>query len=175
MQNTLDGFLNSPYGYAIFFVMLWCCICVLISLSSGWLALSGRFRAHSNPYGQMRSAGPFFYTIYMRFWTHYSGIIRITAAEDALYLSVFFLLRIGHPPLCIPWNEIQIGRTKYFWSRYVVLMLGNSERIPVNISERMARKLGILDRISKDSSLFSEPNFDTLSDSFVESQKLKLH
>jgi len=71
----------------------------------------------------------------------------MTAAEEGLYLSVLLLFRVGHPPLCIPWKEIQISRTKHFWSRFVVLMLGNSERIPMRISERMARNLGILNRL----------------------------
>jgi hypothetical protein len=69
------------------------------------------------------------------------------AAEDGLYLSVIFFLRIGHPPLRIPWNEIQFSRTKYFWRRYVVLTLGDEEKIPMRISQRMAAKLGILDRV----------------------------
>jgi hypothetical protein len=70
----------------------------------------------------------------------------MTAAEDALYLSVSFMFRIGHPPLCIPWSEITVSRTKRFWRSYVVLTLGNQEGIPFRISERIARKLGILER-----------------------------
>ncbi|MGA3160229.1 MAG: hypothetical protein ABSC77_03355 [Terracidiphilus sp.] len=101
----------------------------------------------SEPCGETKSAGPYFYTVYMRFWGHYSGIIRMTAASDALYLSVFFPFRIGHPPLCIPWKEITLSRTKRFWFRYVVLTLGDQEKIPMRIPERMARKLGILERI----------------------------
>jgi len=83
----------------------------------------------------------------MRFRVNYSSVIRLIAADDALYLSVLFLFRVGHPPLCIPWKEIQFGRTKFFWWRYVVLILGEQERIPMRISERMARKLGILERM----------------------------
>jgi hypothetical protein len=71
----------------------------------------------------------------------------MTATEDALYLSMFFLCRIGHPPLCIPWNEIQLDRPDFPWRRYVVLTLGDQEQIPMRISERMARNLGILNRL----------------------------
>lgn len=91
--------------------------------------------------------GRFFYTVYMRFRGHYGGVIRMTAADDALYLSVLFLFRIGHPPLRLPWSEIKLGRTTFLWRRYVVLTLGNQEHIPLRISERMARNLGILDRV----------------------------
>jgi hypothetical protein len=54
---------------------------------------------------------------------------------------------VGHPPLRIPWNEIQFGRAKFLWLKFVVLTLGNEENIPMRISERMARKLGILERL----------------------------
>jgi hypothetical protein len=38
-------------------------------------------------------------------------------------------------------------RTKFLWQRYVVLTLGEQERIPMRISERMASNLGLLDKI----------------------------
>jgi len=135
-----------PYDWVFFLALgigFMCFICFIISIMSGWFSLSMRFRAQAEPCGETRSAGPFFYTVYMRFWGHYSSVIRMTAAADALYLSVFFPFRIGHPPLCIPWGEIKIGRTKFLWMRYVVLTLGDQERVPMRISERMARKLGI--------------------------------
>jgi hypothetical protein len=119
----------------------------LIGVASGWHALSSRFRSQTEPYGQTRTAGPFFYGVQMRFRTNYSSVIRVTAADNALYLSVLFLFRIGHPSLCIPWKEIQFGRAKFLWRRYVVLTLGEQERIPMRITERMARKLGILERL----------------------------
>src|SRR5271157_4312108 len=90
-----------------------CFICFIISIMSGWFSLSRRFRAQAEPCGETRSAGPFFYTVYMRFWLHYSSVIRVTAAGAALYLSVLFPFRIGHPPLCIPWREIKIGTAKF--------------------------------------------------------------
>jgi len=130
---------------------IFCFVSFLSSFFSGWHELTKRFLAHSEPYGDTKSAGPFPYTIYPRYWSHYSSIIRLTAAEDALYLSVFFVLRIGHPPLRIPWNEIKFSRTKCMWRSFVVLTLGNEERIPMRISERMARKLGIMERL---------PNYD---------------
>jgi hypothetical protein len=147
-SSTIYDFLSSPLGVAVFVAILWCAVCFLISFLTGWFALVRRFKKQSEPYGEIRSAGPFFYTVYMRFWGHYSSVIRLTAASDALYASILLPFRVGHPPLRIPWNEIQIGKTKFFWRRYIVLTLGSAEKIPMRISERMARNLGILDRCS---------------------------
>jgi hypothetical protein len=124
-----------------------CFISFLSGVLSGWQKLSQRFRAQSEPCGETKSAGPFPYTVYTRYWSHYNSMIRMTAAEDALYLSMIFVFRIGHPPLRIPWSEIEFGRTKFLWRSYVVLTLGEQERIPMRISERMASKLGILERV----------------------------
>ena len=147
--STIDSLLNSPPGFviiALFIVAVWWVSLSLVGLITGWSALARRFRRESEPYGDSKTAGPFFYTVYMRYWTHYSSLIRLTAAADALYLSVLFPFRIGHPPLRIPWNEIQFARTKRFFRTYTVLTLGNEEHIPMRIPERMARNLGILDR-----------------------------
>jgi hypothetical protein len=146
MQNsTFDNFLATLI-IVIIFIAFWCAIGYLVSFLTGWLALARRFKKQSEPYGEIRSAGPFFYTVYMRFWGHYSSVIRLTAASDALYASVLFLFRIGHPPLRIPWDEIRFGRTKFFFRTNIVLTLGNAEKIPMRISLRMARNLGSLDR-----------------------------
>jgi hypothetical protein len=83
----------------------------------------------------------------MRYSSHYSSCIRMAAAADGLYLSMLFFLRIGHPPLRVPWNEIRLSRTRSFWGRSVLLALGKQERIPMRITERMADKLGILERL----------------------------
>ena len=167
MQATSTSL--SPYLLLLFLALgvAWMgLIGFLIGVLSGWHLLSRRFRAQSEPYGHTLSAGPFFYGVQMRFRVNYSSAIRMTAATDALYLSAFIPLRIGHPSLCIPWTEIQFGRTKFLWRRFVVLTLGDSERIPMRISERMARKLGILDRIPDLNILPVKSKFDQLPDDF---------
>lgn len=144
---------------------IWCISSYVVSLFSGWHALATRFRAQSEPAGPMETAGPFFYTIYLRSWTHYNSVVRVTAAQDALYLSVLVLFRFAHPPLRIPWEEITFSRARRFWRDYVVLTLGREERVPLRISERMARKLGLLNR--PEAPVPSpEPNFGTFTSPF---------
>ena len=144
--STFDNPLVSELGIALFCIIFICGVGFLISLQSGWFSLSRRFKQQSDPYGETKTAGPFFYTVYMRWWSKYSSTIRLTAGTDALYVSILFPLRIGHPPLRIPWGEIRFGRSKFFFRTYLMLTLGNQEKIPMRISLRMARNLGILDR-----------------------------
>ena len=75
--SSIDSYLATPIGLAIFFVAFWCATSYLVSFFTGWLTLARRFKKQSEPYGEIRSAGPFFYTVYMRFWGHYSSVIRL--------------------------------------------------------------------------------------------------
>ncbi|MGO9776759.1 MAG: hypothetical protein ACLPM3_09285, partial [Terracidiphilus sp.] len=146
-QNTYCALFKLGVFQRFLSLAVCCVVSFFISIISGWHRLSKRFRAESEPYGVTKSAGPFPYTVYTRYMTHYSFIIRMTAAEDALYLSVVLIMRIGHPPLRIPWKEIQLSKTTYFMRPLILLTLGVQERIPMRISASMAGKLGILERI----------------------------
>jgi hypothetical protein len=126
----------------------WALICYSCSALTGWRKLSRRFASDQEPVAPSRSAGPWFYSVYMRCWSHYSCIVRITVTQDALYLSVILPFRPAHPPLRIPWTEIKLGTAKFFWRSYVALTLGQQEKIPLRITEAMARKLGLLEDLS---------------------------
>lgn len=125
------------------FIALWCLNCLFTSWQSGWRLLSGRFRIESEFMAEIRQKGRYPFELCFRKWFDYTNIVWVAPEEDALYLSVIFPFRIGHPPLCIPWTEISVGRTKFFWRKYIVLSLGSQERVPMRIAERMARELGI--------------------------------
>jgi hypothetical protein len=147
MQANPDNL--SPYWLMLFFALwvAWMSLIIYLgSILSGWHRLSKRFLTRSKFTGQMMSTRPFI-NVCMKNWADCSGILRIASDDHALYLSVVFLYRIGHPPLCIPWKEIQFSRTKFLWRRYVVLTLGEQERIPMRISERIASKLGLMERL----------------------------
>jgi hypothetical protein len=148
-QSALSAYAVFLFPFLV--IALWILVTSVVGIMSGWHALARRFRTDSKTYGETRTAGPFFYSVYMRFWGHYSSVIRMTAAQDALYLSVLFLFRAGHPPLRFPWSEIRFGETTSFWKTYIELTLGNEEQIPMRISRRMARKLGIPERFTIDS------------------------
>jgi len=144
--GSFEESLVSSLGIALFCILAVSAGCFLIGSASGWFDLGKRFSRHSDPYGETKSVGPFFHTVYLRGWK-YSNAISLTAASDALYALILFPFRIGHPSLRIPWEEIQFGQTRWFFRTYLVLTVGKEEKIPMRISRRMARNLGILDRV----------------------------
>lgn len=138
-----------PVLALLFFVGFWCVVNLGVSRISGWHKLAKRFMATSEPYGEVRSIGPWFLTVYFRgSWLKYGSTVRLRAAHDALYLSILLPFRMGHPPLCIPWSEISFSEAKVLLLRYVVLTLGEQEQVPMRISMRAAGKLGLLDRMN---------------------------
>ena len=64
-------------------------IWLVIAVVSGWFELlPDDSSATQNPAAKQDPPDRFFTLVYMRYWCHYSSVIRMTAAEDAFYLSV---------------------------------------------------------------------------------------
>lgn len=92
---------SDPTQFFPFFIFFWCAISFTLSLIGGWFSLSQHYRAKQPFVGErwrMRSGS-------MRLVSYGSCLILGSNAEG-LFLSVFFLFRIGHPPLFIPWSEV---------------------------------------------------------------------
>jgi hypothetical protein len=89
-------------AFPFYFITLWCFILWIISLSGGWRKLADRYTMPGDFQGQI-----------LRFqsarlnWSNYSNILRIGLSEHGLYLSPMALFRPFHPPLFIPWEEIE--------------------------------------------------------------------
>jgi hypothetical protein len=108
-------------------------LCYLISIWSGWRALAVRFRHEMNLTRQIGS----WHSARMRYGCHYNNALKVAADEEGLSLSTIAIVP-QHPPLLIPWTEIKVlkRRTSLFWT-YVYLQLGNQERIPFAIFEKL--------------------------------------
>jgi hypothetical protein len=89
-------------AFPIYFSARWCFILWIISLTGGWRKLAAHYRHLGDLQGQI-----------LRFqsarlnWSNYSNILRIGLSEHGLYLSLMALFRPFHPPLFIPWEEIE--------------------------------------------------------------------
>jgi hypothetical protein len=127
--------------------IFWLISSIIGSFAGGWFQLSLRFSSRETQRGEVHSAGLLFRPAYSRFWVSESGI-RITAASDALYLSPYLPFRLGRPPLRIPWNEIAVAKSSeipllvrrpFIFREYVLLTLGNDERIPFRISRHFSQ------------------------------------
>jgi hypothetical protein len=129
---------NHPPFFFVFFAAMWVSVLYLIAMVSGWYELSKHFRFKGIFYGEsfpFRSAR-------MRFYVHFGNCLTVGADQSGLYLSVFPIFRIGHPPLLIPWSEVVVisGETGLIFKKRE-LRLGRQESIPLRISTSLVETL----------------------------------
>lgn len=116
-----------------FFVGMWCAVCLLLSVLSGWRRLAEHFAAHDPPSGKRFSmqSGQFGLA-------SYGNCLTIYASPEGLYISILWLFRLGHRPLFIPWEAIQNAKIhRFFWVESVAFDVGS----PPIASLRLPRKL----------------------------------
>jgi hypothetical protein len=131
--------MNQPFLFVIFFAVLWALVCFIIAAVTGWRALSRRF---SCPKGTFHGETWSFRSARMRFLSHYGNCLTFGADESGLYMSVFPIFRVGHPPLLIPWAEVAVAPADtglIFKQR--TLRLGRQEAIPISISASLVSHL----------------------------------
>ena len=91
---------SLPFGFPGF-IGLWCLVCFLFSLISGWKSLATQFQTQNKPAGRHFSMQSASLGV-----VHYKGAINIGATPEGLYMSVMVFFRLGHPPLLVPWSEV---------------------------------------------------------------------
>ena len=108
------------FAIVIVFPFLWCFVCYILAKMGGWAALATKYRTASMPPGKW-----FVFQSGMIGTVNYKSCLTIGVSDSGLYLSVFPLFRVGHPPLLIPWSDCHGLREKkaWFW-RLVEMQIG---------------------------------------------------
>lgn len=119
---------------AFFLVGVWYVIGVGLARTGGWTALARCYRASGAPDGRT------FRMQSVRFgWADYNGGVALTVASEGLYLAVRPILLFAHPPILIPWGELQVLQiTDTRWSKYLTVSVGKPPiarlRLPLRIA-----------------------------------------
>ena len=116
-----------------------CAVFYLISRLSGWVLLAGRFRTSEAFYGETWKwqSGRF------RGWCGYNNCLTVGASPEALYLSVMLPFRLFHPPLLIPWREIEVETGKALFGFYDTarMRMGCEERVTFRIYGELVKRV----------------------------------
>lgn len=114
------------------FVGMWCGVLFILSMC-GWHELAESFPAPSE-----RSGKRFAIQSGKVGWVSYNICLTIYASTEGLYLSVWPIFRIGHPPLFLPWKAIHNPTFKrILWFETVTVDVG----APAIARLRLARKV----------------------------------
>lgn len=129
--------LNRPEYIFIAVIGFLAILFFLIGRISGWSTLANFYRSSGEFLGQRWR----FQSGQLRWRMGYNNCLTIGANESGLYLSVFFLFRIGHPSLFIPWGEISTSTQKNFWGHYIEFRFRQTQRIPFRVSFALGKKI----------------------------------
>ncbi len=129
---------SKSYYFPILFIIFWVAICMLLSIISGWSSLSKNYRANISFNGKklrMKSAT-------MRWGTNYGGCLTIGANSEGLFLAIFPIFRINHPPLFIPWKDISTENGKQFvFFDIVKFIFRKSSNVHLVVSKKLADRI----------------------------------
>src|SRR5215467_6210410 len=88
------------------FAVFWLVLTGALSFLSGWRELAKRFRSNETIEGErfrFRSAA----VGWPAFPVSYGGILFATVGPRGFTLSILFPYRFLHPPLVIPWSQVE--------------------------------------------------------------------
>jgi hypothetical protein len=120
--------------FPVFFVGMWCFVCLVLSQLGGWAALGKHFRTDRTPTGVV------FYgqSAQLSYLCSYNNCLTMIVTEEGLYLKVWPMFRIGHPPLLIPWEQIGAAKPHNFlWLRQVSFTVGQPPIATMKIPEKV--------------------------------------
>jgi len=97
----------AAIAFLLFFIAIWCGVCLLLARIGGWSALATKFPAVEEPAGER-----FRFCSAKIGMAAYRTAITAIKSDAGLYLSVFALPRLGHSAILIPWSEMKNPRAK---------------------------------------------------------------
>lgn len=116
---------------------LWCASCFAASVLGGWHSLARRYR-QLRPFSGQR----------WRFCSgsmglaNYSLCLTLGANPEGLSLAVLLPLRLGHPPLFIPWSEVEsVEPHRFLFFSMVSFRFKQAPRVSLAVSRGLALAL----------------------------------
>lgn len=123
--------------FAGLFVFSWIVAGIAVSRMTGWYRLAERFPLQ----GDFPSERWRFKSATARFGSHYNNCLTIAADPAGFYVAMPWAFRIGHSPLCIPWNEITVSRAKVLFWNIVRFQFGRENPIVFGFREDFADQI----------------------------------
>jgi hypothetical protein len=119
-------------GFSVGFPLIWSGTLGLISIA-GWRYLARNYREMRPPLGDRLPGAR---TVRVNL-ANYNGVVTGRAGRDGLYLSVMFLFRPFHPPVLIPWGDMEYqGPANIFFISYHKLKVGKEGKVTLWVSKR---------------------------------------
>jgi len=114
------------------FVGGWVFTCWILSHLGGWHRLAKHYRRERKPTGKRHSMASAKIGL-----ANYNNCLTMHSSPEGLSIAVWPMFRIGHPPLLIPWSELNNPDFRGFlWFKYVVLEIGSPKITTISFSQK---------------------------------------
>jgi hypothetical protein len=136
MEQTLP-FLLFP----VFFAAIWVGVTWLLGQMSGWHALMERYPdRHETPMLQLSwQTG-----VMGKIGVNYRNILRLAACPSGLRLSVMKFFGLFARDFMVPWRDIKVKRSRWFWMDVAELSFADHGKLIVraDVADRLAAAAG---------------------------------
>jgi hypothetical protein len=129
----LRAFLVAPFA----FFTSWVAVLYAISVLGGWRDLSFSYATTITP------PGPLMRFRHGRLGTMaaYNASLTLGSSPQGLYLSVFAILRPCHPPLLIPWSDVDTHLQSGRFREYIVFRFAKHPRSTLRLPRALGEEL----------------------------------
>jgi len=129
----------EPFLVLLIVVGIYFVIHFAMSRLSGWNRLAQRFAATGAWSGESWS----WQTAIFRNWIQYKHCMIFGADTQSLSISMVRIFGFFHPPMRIPWSEIEVKTEKKFFGliKTAEFVLGRQERVRVRIYGKLVARL----------------------------------
>ena len=124
-------------NFYVVFPIIWIAICILLSRISGWHKLAQKYLRIDCVSGEkwrFRSAK-------LRYSVGYNGCVNFVANREGLGISIFFIFRVGHPPLFIQWTDIALSKETKLFRNLIRFTVGRDFPIPILVHKSLGHKI----------------------------------
>jgi hypothetical protein len=121
----------------VFVIALWLLVSLLISVMGGWRALSGYYTAET-PFPGERIR---FCSAQFARYVNYGNCLTLGAGPQGLYVAILPVLRVAHPPLLIPWEDITAREAQTWLFAAIELEFAKVPSVRVRLPSRLAQRL----------------------------------
>ena len=139
----MDSISNEQQALLFFFILLsvgWVGTSAFLSMLSGWGHLASRFRCVSKFDGEtFRFSGMSMRSGILS--ASYGNCAFITVGRPGIGISLLFLFRVFHPPLLIPWSDIEAVHREQRWFSLLTAVYIKGFNRRILIRGRAGRKI----------------------------------
>lgn len=74
-------------------------------------------------------------------WSKYDGCLTVGVNADGLYLAVLVFCRPGHPPLFIPWEDIDVTPVQGWFVDHLDIRFRRVPRVRLRVKKSLGQKI----------------------------------